>query len=376
MNVATRLRRGTVGIAAGGLRRGTVGIAAGGLLALSGLAIPASAAASPGHRFDDGYRQINLVSDQPGMAQRQDPNLVNAWGMSSSPTSPLWVSDNGTGKTTLYTGAVAGGPVSIVPLVVSIPGQGAPTGQVFNSTSDFSLPTGGKALFIFAGENGELSAWNQAQGNTALLVSPSKGGVYKGLALVSTAHGNRLLAANFHDRRIDVFDGSFHLMKSTGRFGNVGIPHGYAPFDVAVLGNRVFVSYAKQDAAKHDDVAGAGHGFVNVFDLAGRFEHRFATRGVLNSPWAMIMAPRGFGDFSGDVLIGNFGDGKIHAFNRDGHLVGTLRDTTGKPLVIDGLWGLKAGNGVSGASSDVWFSAGPDGESHGLLGILHAIHHH
>jgi uncharacterized protein (TIGR03118 family) len=357
MNVATRLRRITVGVAAGGL---LVGVAA----------APANAAQAS-HPFDDGYQQINLVSDQPGVAQLQDTNLVNPWGLSSSPTSPLWVSDNGTDKTTLYTGGVSGQPASIVPLVVSIPG-GAPTGQVFNSTNDFQLPTGGKAFFIFAGENGELSAWNPAQGTSAVLMSPSRGGVYKGLALVSTSRGSRLLVANFHAGRIEVFNGSFHRVDSDGRFRSVGIPHGYAPFDVAVLGNRVFVSYAKQDAARHDDVAGAGHGFVNVFDLAGRFEQRFATRGVLNSPWAMIVAPQGFGDFSGDVLIGNFGDGMIHAFNSHGRLVGTLRDAGGKPLAIDGLWALKPGNGVSGASSDVWFSAGPDGESHGLLGILHS----
>src|SRR6185312_3575752 len=161
MNVSIRLRRITVGVAAGGL--------------LVGLAAAPAGAATAGHRFDDGYQQINLVSDLPGMAQLQDPNLVNPWGLSSSPTSPLWVSDNGTDKTTLYTGGVSGQPASIVPLVVSIPG-GAPTGQVFNSTSDFQLPTGGKAFFIFAGENGELSAWNPAQGTSAVLVSPSRGG--------------------------------------------------------------------------------------------------------------------------------------------------------------------------------------------------------
>jgi len=351
------------------MRRHTAVLAAGGMLALTGVAVtPAGATTGhPGHRFDDGYAQLNLVSDQPGVARLRDPNLVNAWGLSSSPTSPLWVSDNGSDKATLYTGK----PLGIVPLVVSIPG-GAPTGQVFNSTDGFRLPTGGKALFIFAGEGGQLSAWNRAQGTSAVLVSPSRGGVYKGLALVSTGHHNRLLAANFGAGRIDVFNSSFHRVPSAGRFRSVGIPRGYAPFNVAVLGNRVFVSYAKQDAAKHDDVAGAGHGFVNVFDLAGRFQQRFASRGVLDSPWGMTLAPRGFGDFSGDVLIGNFGDGRIHAFNRHGRLLGTLRDPHGKPLAIDGLWGLRPGNGVSGGTSDVWFSAGPDGEAHGLLGILHA----
>jgi uncharacterized protein (TIGR03118 family) len=139
-----------------------------------------------------------------------------------------------------------------------------------------------------------------------------------------------------------------------------------------VLGNRVYVSYAKQDAARHDDVAGAGHGFINVFNLNGRFLSRFASRGVLNSPWGMTVAPTGFGDFSGDVLVGNFGDGRIYAFDRWGHREGTLRAANGRPLAIDGLWALLPGNGTSGATSDIWFSAGPDGESHGLLGILRA----
>jgi len=342
------------------------------LVALTGVAVPASAQAGSGHRFDDGYQQLNLVSDIPGAAQLLDPNLVNPWGLSSSPTSPLWVSDNGTDKTTLYTGAVGGAPASIVPLVVSIPGGGAPTGQVFNPTGDFGLPTGGKALFIFAGEHGDISAWNGAQGTTAVLMAPSLGGIYKGLALLSTTRGNQLLAANFHDNRIDVFDGSFHRVASHGAFRSVGIPHGYAPFNVAVLDGRVYVSYAKQDAAREDDVAGAGHGFINVFDGHGRFLRHFARRGVLNSPWGLTVAPDGFGDFSGDVLVGNFGDGRIHAFTPSGHLAGTLRDTHARPLVIDGLWALKPGNGVSGATSDVWFSAGPADESHGLLGILHS----
>jgi uncharacterized protein (TIGR03118 family) len=362
------------------LRRSTAMLAVGGLLALAGVAAPASAearsagapSAGSGHRFDDGYQQLNLVSDIPGAAQLLDPNLVNPWGLSSSPTSPLWVSDNGTDKSTLYTGAVGGQPASIVALVVSIPGGGAPTGQVFNSTDDFQLATGGKALFIFAGEHGDISAWNGAQGTTAVLMAPSRGGVYKGLALLSTARRNLLLAANFHDNRIDEFNGSFHRVNGHGAFRSVGIPRGYAPFNVAVLGDRVYVSYAKQDADRMDDVAGAGHGYINVFNLGGRFLHRFASRGVLNSPWAITQAPQGFGDFSGDLLIGNFGDGRIHAFTRSGHLAGMLRDTTGKPLAIDGLWALKPGNGVSGATSDVWFSAGPGGESHGLVGILHS----
>jgi uncharacterized protein (TIGR03118 family) len=357
-------------------RRPTVLIAVGAMLALSGIAA-APAGAQSRHGGDDGYQQLNLVSDMPGVAQLMDANLVNAWGMSSSPTSPIWVSNNGTSTSTLYRGATKPGePVSkappAMPLVVSIPGGGSPTGQVFNSTTDFVLPTGGKALFIFAGENGDLSAWNGAQGTNAVLVAPSAGGVYKGLALLTNSSGNWLLAANFHDNRIDLFDGAFNRVMKKNAFRSVGIPNGYAPFNVAVLGNRVYVTYAKQDADRHDDVAGAGHGFVNVFNTDGRFLRRFASRGVLNSPWGMTIAPMGFGEFSGDVLIGNFGDGRIYAFDRSGEREGTLRDANGMPLAIDGLWGLRPGNGTAGATSDVWFSAGPAGESHGLLGILRA----
>lgn len=360
------------------LRRPAVLLAAMSILAVPGFTTaPAGAAVGHGtgvmHEFDDGYRQINLVSDVPGMARILDPNLVNAWGLSAAPTSPIWVSDNGTNKATLYRGATKPGePASIVPLVVSIPGGGSPTGQVFNSTPDFALPTGGKALFIFAGENGDISAWNAAQGTTAALVAPSRGGVYKGLALLATTSGNWLLAANFHDNRIDLFDGSFKRVMRHNAFRSVGIPTGYAPFDVAVLGGRVYVTYAKQDAAKHDDAAGAGHGFVNVFTTGGRFLQRFASRGVLNSPWGLTIAPKGFGDFAGDVLIGNFGDGRIYAYDLMGEREGTLRRADGNPLTIDGLWALMPGNGTAGATSDVWFSAGPAGESHGLLGILRA----
>jgi uncharacterized protein (TIGR03118 family) len=348
------------------------------LAALSMLAATGVAAAPAGadsrHRGDDGYRQINLVSDVPGLARLLDPNLVNAWGLSAGPTSPIWVSDNGTSKSTLYRGATKPGePASIVPLVVTIPGGGAPTGQVFNSTPDFLLPAGGKAFFIFAGENGDLSAWNPASGTAATLVAPSKGGVYKGLALLANTSGNWLLAANFHDNRIDVFDGSFRRVNERNAFRSVGIPNGYAPFNVAVLGGRVYVSYAKQDADKHDDVAGPGHGFVNVFTMNGRFLHRFARRGVLNSPWGMTIAPKGFGDFAGDLLIGNFGDGRVYAYDRNGEREGTLRRADGNPLAIDGLWALMPGNGTAGATSDVWFSAGPAGESHGLLGILRSL---
>ncbi|MGH3497386.1 MAG: TIGR03118 family protein [Nocardioidaceae bacterium] len=325
---------------------------------------------------DDGFRQVNLVSDQPGRARITDPNLVNAWGLAFSPTSPLWVSDNGANVSTLYTGATAPGtPPMRVPLVVKIPGGGAPTGVVFNTTSGFGLSTQGKsgpAAFIFAGENGDISAWNSTGDPTrAVLVALQRHAVYKGLTMVTMGSRPFLLAANFHRGRIDVFNHRFHRVRMPWAFRSRTIPRGYAPFNVAMLGGRVYVSYAKQDAMRHDDTAGPGHGFINVFSQRGTFLASLVRRGVLNSPWGLAIAPRGFGDLRGKLLVGNFGNGRIHVVNKHtGRIVGTLRTGSGKPIVIDGLWGLLPGNGTSGGTSDVWFSAGPDGESHGLLGIL------
>jgi uncharacterized protein (TIGR03118 family) len=331
-------------------------------------ALPASAGAAAG-----GYVQENLVSDQPGVAKLTDPQLVNAWGMSRGPNTPVWVSDNGADVTTLYNGAVPGNPESPVAkvLTVSIPG-GAPTGQVFNDTSAFLLPgTTTAARFIFLGEDGDLSAW--AGGPAATLVGHTEGAVYKGLALAHSPSGPMLLAANFHDNRIDVFDGTFAPVDSAGMFSDPALPSGYARFNVAELGGQIFVSYARQDADREDDVAGPAHGFVDVYSTSGALVKRFATHGVLNSPWGMTIAPASFGQFSGDLLIGNFGDGRIHAFDPStGEVLGILRGTSGRPLAIDGLWGLMVGDAVAGGTSSVWFSAGPDDETHGLLGILRA----
>ena len=317
-----------------------------------------------------GYVQTNLVSDQTGQALVTDPNLVNPWGLSNAPTSPLWVSDNGADVSTLYSAADGATP-AIVPLVVSIPG-GAPTGQVFNSTAQFWLPGGNPALFIFAGENGMISAWNKDQGTAAVLVASTKNAVYKGLAIQPFPSFPRLLAANFNSGRIDVFGKAFHRVNlGPSAFWDPAMPKGYAPFNVAVVGSRVFVSYAKQDSMKHDDVAGAGHGFIDVYSADGMLLSRFAKRGVLNSPWGLTIAPAGFGAFAGDLLVGNFGDGRIHAYNPwSGHLDGTLRDSSGAPIWIEGLWALMPGNGTSAPADQVWFSAGPGGEAHGLLGLL------
>ena len=325
------------------------------------------------HRGATTFTQLNLVSDQPGVAAITDPNLVNAWGMSHGPNTPLWVSDNGADVSTLYRGAVGGAPVSAVPLVVSVPG-GAPTGQVFNDTSGFIVPgTSSPALFLFAGEDGDLSAWNQAvsPATSAVPVGHVDGAVFKGLTLVHSPFGPLLLAADFHHNTVDVFDATFTRLPVDGLFRDQSLPRGYAPFNVAAIGDRVFVTYAEQDAAGMDDVAGRGHGFIDVFTTYGVLEHRFASRRVLNSPWGLAIAPSTFGTFAGDLLVGNFGDGRIHAFDpRTGRLDGTLRDGHHRELVIDGLWGLIQGDPVAGGADSLWFSAGPADESHGLLGML------
>jgi uncharacterized protein (TIGR03118 family) len=348
---------------------------------LAGLAVLAAAAAvgvapaSSGATDTTTFTQTNLVSDQPGVAAIQDPNLVNAWGMSDGPNTPLWVSDNGADVSTLYSGATGGAPVMRVPLVVGIPG-GAPTGQVFNDTTGFVVRgTHKPALFIFAGEGGGISAWNQGVSpiTQASVAAPSVGGVYKGLALVHSRFGPLLLATDFHNGRMVVLDSTFHRLGVGRLFADPKLPAGYAPFNVAEIGDKVFVTYAKQDAAKHDDVAGPGHGFIDEYTNYGAMIRRFASRGVLNSPWGLVVAPSTFGTFAGDLLVGNFGDGWINAFNlTTGAFVGSLTGANHAPIVIDGLWGLTVGDAAAGGTGSVWFSAGPDGESHGLLGLLTA----
>jgi uncharacterized protein (TIGR03118 family) len=312
-----------------------------------------------------------LVSDQPGAAQITDPNLVNAWGLALSPSSPLWVSDNGSDSSTIY--ATSGSSVSKVPLTVSVP-SAAPTGAMFNDTSAFVVPgTGQPALFLFATETGKIAAWNPATGTVAKTVASVRGAVFKGLAIAHSPFGPLLLATDFHNGRVSVFDSSFTRLSVPGLFRDSALPAGYAPFNVMEVGKRVYVTYAKQDADAHDDVPGLGHGFVDVYTNFGAFLSRLVSRGALDSPWGMAVAPNGFGPLAGKLLIGNFGNGRIHVYNRwSGSMVATLHAQSGRPLVIDGLWGLAVGNATAGGSDAVWFSAGPDGEAHGLLGTLTA----
>ena len=363
----------------------------------------------PVYADDDGffgqqnaYVVTPLVSDQSGQAPVTDPNLKNSWGVAFTPgASPFWIADNGTGLATLYDG-----DGTIVPLVVTIPcppqaGQGsgcpgnaAPTGIVWNpTTSGFLVPnTTTPSHFIFATEDGTISAW--ASGGTATIAvnnatvpNAASGAVYKGLAVGVNVNGVTvngstsptfvfLYATNFRAGTIDVFDAGFNQVtpgtpgKIDGTFTDPKIPAGFAPFGIQNINGDLFVTYAKQNAQKHDDVAGAGNGFVDIFDTDGHLLRRLASRGPLNSPWGVARASFAFGPFSGKILVGNFGDGRINVFGSDGDFFGQLRDTSGKPLSIDGLWTLTLGGGAKSSSDTLYFTAGPNGETDGLFGTI------
>ena len=298
-----------------------------------------------------------------------DPHLVNAWGISSSATSPFWVSDNGTGLSTLY----SVDPVTNVPtkqgLEVTIPGDGSVTGQVFNGSAGFNGDR-----FLFVSEDGTISGWHGALVTTAEILQLPSDAVYKGAALVTVGGNAYLLAANFHSGNIDVLKGTPGSPDLAGKFTDPGLPANFAPFNIQLLGGKIYVAYAMQGAGK-DEQAGAGLGFVSVFDTQGNFQGRVASMGTLNAPWGLAIAPGSFGSFAGDLLVGNFGDGTINAFDlKTNAFVGQLTGPDGKVLSIDGLWGLTAGNGGSGGSKDsIYFSAGPGDESHGLFGVIYSI---
>lgn len=376
--------------------RVAAGVAAAAALGLTA-AVPAGAAPpQPGN----AYTQTNLVADLAGQAQLQDPHLQNAWGLAAAPTGPVWVSDNngvdtpgGLNVSTVYSGGVNGSPVSGPLLDVTIPGgrdstgdSSSPTGQVFNSTTGFTVTTAngsGPATFIFDSESGQISAWNPTAdpigaggASTATLEFSSPTAVYKGLAEATGPDGPALYAANFHDGTVDVFDSNFQpVAPSPGlfQFHDPAIPRNFGPFGIQAFPGNVpllFVTYALQSADKHDSVARPGAGFIDVYTTSGQLVEHFARGGKLNSPWGISFGPPGFGAFAGDVIVGDFGDGRINVFNPFGRFLGQMRDPSGNPITIDGLWGLLPGNGTFGGTGNLIFAAGPNDESNGLLGIL------
>jgi uncharacterized protein (TIGR03118 family) len=367
-------------------------VAIAGLLVLSGLPAAASNPARAERRIvntatsdiqpdlvTNNYRQTNLVSDIPGFAQIQDPLLVNPWGVAQSATSPFWVANNGTSTSTLYGGDVGGSPFAKNPLNVLIPGVpiGLPTGVVFSgSATDFSFTGGGStgpARFIFATISGNIVAWKGGLTTGVIVASkPFPANVYTGLAIGNNGTANFLYAANSGQAKIDVYDKNFASTTLAGSFTDPTLPSDYFPFNIQNLGGKLYVEYAKRDPATGEDLAGPGNGYVSVFDTNGNFLSRLVSNGPLNSPWGVAIAPAGFGAFPGALLVGNFGDGRINAFNpTTGAFLGTLNDEAGNPIEIDSLWALIFGNGVGGGDTGtLYFAAGYDDENHGLFGSL------
>ena len=323
------------------------------------------------------YLQANLVSDVPGLAAATDPHLVNPWGLSVSAAGPWWVADNGTGLSTLYNGL--GAIQALVVTVPNLPGvtdPSAPTGTVFNSTAtDFLVAPNKPSRFLFATEGGTIVGWNS--GTTAVqMVNLSATAVYKGLAINKIGGVNYLYTANFMAGTVDVFDRAFApVTLSAWAFRDPHVPHGYAPFNVQSIGGSIYVTYAQKEAGSIDEVHGPGKGFVDVFSVDGVLLKRLQHGAWFNAPWGVALAPADFGRFSNMILVGQFGSGKIAAFDPiSGKFRGLLRGENHRPLVIEGLWALSFGNGASaGPLNTLYFTAGIDDEAHGLFGTLTAV---
>ncbi len=356
-------------------RSSLISLASLGIVSLLSLTTPASAQ----HR----YQQTNLVSDVAGMAAITDPNLVNPWGLSRSATSPWWTANNGTGTSTLYNGLGVKQA-----LVVTVPGPtgsteaGTPTGTVFNGSSDFKvgLPgTNQPARFLFATEEGTISGWNPAANATMAINKvdwSASGAVYKGLTLGQIGTANYLYAANFHAGTVDVFDGSFTPVNlGATAFKDPHLPKGYAPFNVQAIGDKIYVTYAKQDADKIDEVQGPGRGFVTAYTTSGVLSLRLHSGRWFNAPWGVAQAPADFGRLSGLILVGQFGSGKIAAFDPvTGKFRGLMRGEHHRSVQIDGLWALSFGNGAgAGPLNTLYFAAGINDEAHGLFGTLTSL---
>jgi uncharacterized protein (TIGR03118 family) len=326
-------------------------------LALAAFLAPMLAASSPARA--GYYQQVNLVSNVDGLAKFTDPNLRNPWGISSGPVTPFWVSNQGTGTSTLYN--TAGAPQA---LVVSVPG--GPTGQVFNGTGDFLLDDGTAARFLFAALDGTISGWNPSRGTTAEIKVLQAGSVYTGLALGNNGSGNFLYAANAANNTIDVFDGSFTSTTLSGGFVDPNLGAGFTVYNIQSLGGVLYVTYENEDS---------GGGVVDAFDFDGNLLHRLTDNGAsgpLQSPWGLALAPSTFGQFAGALLVGNEDDGHISAFDpTTGAFLGQLLDKDGNPLANTGLWGLQFGNGGNGGDPDtLYFAAGINGEQDGLFGAI------
>jgi uncharacterized protein (TIGR03118 family) len=320
--------------------------------------------ARPPDDKQNDYRVTLLVSNVEGEAPVTDPKLENAWGIAASATSPWWVANNGTGSSTLYNG-----DGDKLALEVQVPG--APTGIVFNGGSQFELASSLPARFLFASEDGTLSGWNPGFSPNASVVFSDPGSVYKGLAI----HGDVLYTTDFTECKVETFGGAFQEFDTPGEFEDASIPAGFCPFGIQAIGDAIYVTYAKKDGV--DDVAGQGNGFVRAFDTDGNLIAKVASHGQLNSPWGLAQAPEDFGKFSGCLMVGNFGDGKINAYCRNRgeqwHHAGRLRQRR-HAISIDGLWGIGFGTGqASGPENILYFAAGPDDEENGSFGKVEFV---
>jgi uncharacterized protein (TIGR03118 family) len=352
----------------------------------------------PGKASAQHYTQTNLVSDIVGEAPVHDPNLINPWGLTRSATSPWWVSDNNAGVSTLYTGTgqivpINGNGIVTIPAPKNAPAGtiSAPTGTVFNGSGDFLLPNGKPAVFMFATEDGTISGWNG--GPSAVRVvdnndnGSANGAVYKGMTIADNNGKRFLYVSNFRAGTVEVYDTNFKPVRLPGDAFAVNaedgdddggadrVPKGFAPFNVQNIGGSLFVTYAKQDAVRHDNVPGDGLGFVEIFTPAGKHIGHLEHGSWLNSPWGVVWTPRDFGTFSNSILVGNFGSGWVAAFNGFDHkFEGFVKNPNDSVLFIDKLWSLTFGNGgAAGPSTTLFFSAGPDHETHGLFGTLTPI---
>lgn len=390
------MRETNIPAAKGTHRKKTLAIlAAATAAALPLAAIPATTAAArpldnkpAGHRPGDDYHQTNLISNRTDQnAQVIDSDLRNSWGLALGPTTPLWAADNASGVATVYNVAPGGLSASKANLTVTIPGMRqstmdgpSPTGEVFNPTDDFIVKSdkgSGPARFIFSSEAGKITAWSPDADpivngkSSAQLEFSSRTAVYKGLAIGSCEGKTFLYAANFHDGTIDVFNDKFHKVHLEGSFRDRRIPEGFAPFGIRVINGLLYVTYALQKEGGHDDQAGPGNGFVDVFTLDGLRVRRLASHGTLNSPWGLALAPDNFGRFSRKLLVGNFGDGRINAYDlRCACFVGQLKAENERPISIDGLWALTFGTAATGGTHTLLFSAGINDENDGLVGSI------
>jgi len=341
------------------------------------LLVAAFALAVAATGFAQQYTRTDLTADvstTSASAANLDANLVNAWGMARSSGSPWWVSDNGTGLTTLYNGAGVAQA-----LVVKIPtpdgtGTATPTGTVYNYTPGFQV-SGKPSVFLFVTEDGTISGWNPTVNLTSAVIVKNRAGkaVFKGCAIAKTKHGPLLYVTDFVSHRVYVYDSTFHRVFFDGwAFRDPRVPKSYAPFNIQNVGGNLVVTFAKVEAGSEEEEHGAGIGFVSVFDPKGRLIQRLQHGPWLNAPWGVTASPGDFGAFSHRLLVGNFGDGRVNAFNAvTGRFEGQLLDSSNQPLAVDGLWALSFGNNAAaGSALELYFTAGPNEEANGLLGKI------